>query len=501
MKRALLATMFVLASASLAYGQAGDESKTSNRAVVDRVELQPSQLTGYNLRVYLSALSLQGQQLDLTNSKDIKLYVGASEKKAPYALGSFDLTQGDTAMVVLIQAGLDYAETLPHIQDSIDHDLLGGLPDHTQVAVLTFGDTTAAGRLSPIKNVRGKLMLSSDNSAGDPVLSDSVDRALMLLKKAKTEPEGKPLRKMIVIIGDGRDMAGDKDRITRVGNRAAKEGVRIHTIAYSANDIRRPMLALGELSKRSMGTFRWVRKGGVDSWKAAFEQLRDEISKQYVITFFLDASDEVAGRKMHIVSVRTHAESNEVKIPDPACGANACTSGYCFADKCIAYKTGDGRGVVGWLVLIGGIVLGGFAVLLVIGFVITKVQESKGKPKAPKAAAPGMPPTTAPGPGMLANGRPVPVLMITSGPRAGERHMLFNGFLIGKQPGCTLMIEDGYTSSQHAQVGMDHMGNCKLYDRNSTNGTFVNGMRITESALTHGITVKIGSTEMRFLAE
>jgi pSer/pThr/pTyr-binding forkhead associated (FHA) protein len=86
-------------------------------------------------------------------------------------------------------------------------------------------------------------------------------------------------------------------------------------------------------------------------------------------------------------------------------------------------------------------------------------------------------------------------------PRAGERHMLFNGFLIGKQPGCTLMIEDGYTSSQHAQVGMDQMGNCKLYDRNSTNGTFVNGMRITESALTHGIIVKIGSTEMRFLAE
>ena len=67
MKRALLATMFVLASAALAYGQAGDEPKTSNRVVVDRVELQPSQLTGYNLRVYLSALTLQGTQLDLTD--------------------------------------------------------------------------------------------------------------------------------------------------------------------------------------------------------------------------------------------------------------------------------------------------------------------------------------------------------------------------------------------------------------------------------------------------
>lgn len=501
MKRALLATMFVLASTVLAYGQAGDESKTSNRVVVDRVELQPSQLTGWNLRVFVSAETLQGNPLDLTDPKGIKLYVGASEKKVLYALGSYDATQADTAVVVLVQSGLDYTDALPHIQDSLDHDLLGALPDRTQVAVLSFGDTTAAGRLSSIKNVRGKLTLSSDNSAGDPALSDSIDRALLLLKKAKTDPEGKPIRKIIVVVGDGRDMAGDKERITRAGMRAAKEGVRIHTIAYSANDIRRPMLALGELSKKSLGTFRWVRKGGADSWKAAFEQLRDEINKQYVVTFFLDPEEELAGRKMHLVTVRAGAESNEVKIPEAACGANACASGYCFNDKCVAYKSDNGRGIVGWLLLIGGIVVGGFVVLLLIGFVITKVKEANGKaPKAPKGA-PGQPVVAAPPPGFLPNGRPVPALMITSGPRAGERHMLFNGFLIGKQPGCSLIIEDGYTSSQHAQIGMDVMGNCKLYDRGSTNGTYVNGVRVTETSLTHGLTLRIGSTEMRFLAE
>jgi hypothetical protein len=495
MKRALLATMFVLASTALVYGQAADEGKTSNRVVVDRVELQPSALTGYELRVFLSALSLNGQQLDLV-ATNIKLYVGAGEKKFPYALGSYGATQSDTAVVVLVQASLDYTEALPHIQDSLDHDLLDALPDHTQVAVLTFGDATASGRLQAIRSVRGKLMLSGDNSAGDPALSDSLDRALLLLRKAKTDPEGKPIRKMIVVIGDGRDMAADHDRITRAGNRAAKDGVRIHTIAYSPNDIRRPMLALGELSKKSLGTFRWVRVGGLDSWKAAFEQLRNEINSQYVITFFVDAGEEIAGRKMHITSVRSNAESNEMKIPEPACGPNACASGYCYVDKCVAFKTDNGRGVFGWLLMIGGIAVGGLAVLLVIGFVITKVQESKGKaPKAPK----GQP--AAPPPGFLPDGRPIPALMIASGPRTGERHMLFNGFLIGKQPGCTLIIEDGYTSSQHAQIGMDAMGNCKIYDRGSTNGTYVNGVRVTESALTHGMTFRIGSTELRFLAE
>ena len=95
----------------------------------------------------------------------------------------------------------------------------------------------------------------------------------------------------------------------------------------------------------------------------------------------------------------------------------------------------------------------------------------------------------------------MPALLIMSGPRTGERHMLRNGYLIGKQPGCDLIIEDGYTSSQHAQIGMDANGACKLYDRGSTTGTYVQGVRITESALSHGITIRIGSTEMRFLAE
>jgi pSer/pThr/pTyr-binding forkhead associated (FHA) protein len=48
---------------------------------------------------------------------------------------------------------------------------------------------------------------------------------------------------------------------------------------------------------------------------------------------------------------------------------------------------------------------------------------------------------------------------------------------------------------------MDDNGMCKLYDRGSTNGTYVNGVRITESVLQHGITIRIGSTEIRFLAE
>ncbi|HEY5945438.1 MAG TPA: FHA domain-containing protein [Kofleriaceae bacterium] len=526
MKRVILVALLVLASTAHAQEE---PAKISYRSVVDRVELEPSSLTGYRLRVYLTALALQGQRLDLTDPKMIKLYFGSSEKKIPFALGTYGATNSDTAIVFMVQTSIDYTDALGMIGDSLDHDLLAHLSDHTQVAVLQFGDNTGSGKLAPIKNVRGKVMLSTDNSASDPTLLDTLDRALMLLRKAKTTPEGRPLRKLVVIIGDGRDVAGDRDRITRTGTRAARDGVRIHTLAYSPNDVRRPMLALGELSKRSLGTFRWVRKATQDSWKAAFDQLLDEINKQYVLTYFVDASEDLAGKKLHIVTLRTETTSNEAKVPDPMCGGAECTTGYCVNDTCTQYGDGGGRGVFGWILLIGGLGLGGAVLLGVIGYFITKNQHRVEQPPMPghvpglpghvpglpgQAPPPGVPAPKLPKqkkgkqaqapvaqPGFLPNGRPIPALMIMSGPRTGERHLLFNGFLIGKQPGCNLILEDGYTSSQHAQIGMDANGVCKVFDRGSTNGTYVNGVRITESALQHGLMIRIGATEMRFLAE
>mgnify|MGYP001608706468 CR=1 FL=1 len=119
-----------------------------------------------------------------------------------------------------------------------------------------------------------------------------------------------------------------------------------------------------------------------------------------------------------------------------------------------------------------------------------------GKFKASKPPKNQPQPVAAPPPSTVG-----PALLVMSGPRTGERVPLQNGFTIGKAPTSSLVIDDGYTSTQHAQVGMDQAGNCRLYDRNSTNGTFVNGVRVTEVVLAHGMSVRIGSTELRFLAQ
>ena len=130
-----------------------DATHASYRVVVDRVDLEPASITGLRLRVYLSALSLQGGRLDL-DAKSIKLFLGPTEKKAPFALGTYDGTGGETAIVFVVEGTIDYTDVLPMIGDAIDHEVLGSLNDHAQVALLTYGEAPGTGKLAAIKTVR-----------------------------------------------------------------------------------------------------------------------------------------------------------------------------------------------------------------------------------------------------------------------------------------------------------------------------------------------------------
>lgn len=493
-------------------------SKPSYRILVDRLEHEPAAITGTRLRIHLSALTLQGQRLDLTDPKTIQTYVGPSQLKAPYALGTFGATDAALAVVLVVQATLDYQEVLPVLAETLEPALLSKLADDTQIALLAYGEATGTGKLGPLKSVRGKLaQLQDDGTAGDPALLETVERALLLLKKAKAEPAGRALRKLIVVIADGRDRAGDRERVTRLGLRAAKEGVRIHTLAHSPTDQRRPLLLLGELSRRSLGTFRWLQRGKADSWTPAFEQLQEEITGQYVLTYFLDADQDPAGKRLRVTTVgRTEATSEDrqpdLKVPPARCAGEPC-AGYCTGTRCVVVRDDGGRGVLGWILLIGGIGVGALVGLGVLGYVLTARQHRRAHPLAPPppGATPGAAPGALPGAGHPAwRGAPapapvppraVPHLLFVSGPRAGERIPLRHGFLIGKAPGCDLLLDDSYASSHHAQIGMDHAGACRLYDRGSTNGTYLNGARVTDAALEHGASIRVGSTELRFLAQ
>ncbi len=97
-----------------------------------------------------------------------------------------------------------------------------------------------------------------------------------------------------------------------------------------------------------------------------------------------------------------------------------------------------------------------------------------------------------------AEGSPACRLKILSGPQAG--HVFIVGgkvTAIGRALDNDLILESSDVSRHHARIEQA-TGGFRLIDLGSTNGTFVNGQRLTESMLAAGDTVTLGSTEIAF---
>jgi pSer/pThr/pTyr-binding forkhead associated (FHA) protein len=90
------------------------------------------------------------------------------------------------------------------------------------------------------------------------------------------------------------------------------------------------------------------------------------------------------------------------------------------------------------------------------------------------------------------------VMTITNGPTAGTQAELAGGMImIGRGADCQLMLDDDYVSTRHARVVSGDNG-VYIEDLGSTNGTYVNGMRITApTTITLQDTVRIGKTVLK----
>jgi len=178
-----------------ATARADEAGPAQYRAVIDRIDLEPATFGGQRLRVKLSALAVQGQLIDLAGPKSLKVQIGGSKLDAPYAIGPYSATGADTAIVFVIEANPAFAEVLPKLMGALDATVLQNLGDRTQVAFLAYSEAPGTGKLMSLKAARNRLdSVTADTAAAEPALLDTLDRALLLLKRAKTTPETRPLR-------------------------------------------------------------------------------------------------------------------------------------------------------------------------------------------------------------------------------------------------------------------------------------------------------------------
>jgi pSer/pThr/pTyr-binding forkhead associated (FHA) protein len=114
---------------------------------------------------------------------------------------------------------------------------------------------------------------------------------------------------------------------------------------------------------------------------------------------------------------------------------------------------------------------------------------SSGQPDAQELESPPPPPKRTKRP----RGEPR-VLVVTQGSQSG----LSDGvIMIGRGADCQIILDDDYVSTRHARVVSGENG-IYVEDLGSTNGSYVNGQRITApTTITMSDTVRIGRTILK----
>jgi len=156
---------------------------------------------------------------------------------------------------------------------------------------------------------------------------------------------------------------------------------------------------------------------------------------------------------------------------------------------------------LGYLALLWVLVLSSIAVLRrdLYGTRITRraSRRTAAAHPAPAPAGAARTPTTAPTPVVpqrAARGtRRAARLVVTQGPLTGTIVPLAqSAVVVGRAPGCTLVLDDDYSSSRHARI-FPQGGRWFVEDMGSTNGTFVGDERITApTPLVPGQSVRVG---------
>jgi pSer/pThr/pTyr-binding forkhead associated (FHA) protein len=95
----------------------------------------------------------------------------------------------------------------------------------------------------------------------------------------------------------------------------------------------------------------------------------------------------------------------------------------------------------------------------------------------------------------------MPELQILNGDLQWKTVRMDGGrFVIGRKDQCHLVLKDGWVSREHTLVFEPRAGEYFVKDLGSENGTYLNGERIDEGRLKSGDVLRIGRTEMKFLA-
>jgi hypothetical protein len=520
---------------------------------LERVEVEPYFAGLARVRVWLNLMMLEGSLITDVKPDELQLVTSGTRHRQIPGVQFYDQRDDLTDMVVVVETHSSFAAAFEDLEEPL-YRFLSKLPKSTtRVSLVTYGEEVKKQTplADPMRAARKWKRLMAEDVPSPPQLVEALEDAVKVLAGAQPTRPVSSHRKLIIVISDGNDndiqAPETRDEFRRIVKQAQKADVVFHTIAFSFLDNREPFLNLGEISKKTNGTFRWARNR--KDFENLLPALEAEIKRQMVLTFFV-APDVIEAKAVKIVCKSSRCgsealESNELRAPQMRCGGEVCSGeAACVEETCMtAAMVGAGGGGGGVWIALGLVVLagGGGAVLVRKMRRAAAAADLAAAASANEAAAgaPAMPPNVvvpdyskvpylagsagvaqlnqnlanmpyvgqyqqqlqqqAPRAPVAAPAGKVAQIMVLSGPKQGQTLPLRHGFTIGRTPGCDLVIEDGMTSGYHAQFHLDTAGGVTVVDLGSSNGTYVNGVRSQSSRLAHGMSLRVGQTDLRFL--
>ena len=419
---------------------------------------------------------------DLDKADSIKVFLNKEEVVGDVDVATAKEANELAAVAVLVAATDSYSTKLDGQNSVLDllkqgyKNFFGSLPDGSFVSVWCYSEDTpgkVADEWSTETEGAGDALAQCKPASERSTQAPPLYSALKKVYENISENDDLPRRKIILVVTDGKDKLFKNEalltsRKKKIVELAEQTGAKVYAIGFTG-DTDEFMPSLTSTARKTNGLFRRIPDEEFKTIPDQIESIATEIGHQYVLTWKpkeysgsgekpVDFAIEVdqSGRTMR------HAFPEGIAVPD---------------------KPFEIWPILKWVLVGLGSLLGLFLLFKIIGAIARRranrgdevVEEEEYVPGAYKGK-----------------------LTVQSGDYAGAEFFLTEDVTtIGSLAGNTIVLQTAGVSKRHSGIKIEDM-RFELADFGSTNGTYVNGSRITKQFLRDGDLVQIGEAHMKF---
>jgi hypothetical protein len=296
-----------------------------------------------------------------------------------------------------------------------------------------------------------------------------------------------PRRRGIVMMADGLDqnLADTQGIIRRIKSDLAPKaralGVKFYALGYTIES-QQGLRIIKSLQKKFGGTFRHVRDSELQRANQFFKDIATRVKGQYILRF---ETDDLSAEEVHTLQINVNHQGKPVEsVPTE-------------------FQPPPIEGTAWWkylLTVLGIMLFIGLLIGLIVAIVNREPSEEEEEEHFDEdacelcGAAWGLLCEDCPADRLP--GRFIGKLVMQGGRWSGKYYAVDGDSVqIGREGDVPLLDES--VSSRHAVIRIDEM-KFELADLNSTNGTFVNGNRVSKQFLKSGDVVKCGNVQLKF---